>query len=154
MDIVLHCGKDIIPIELKYCTKCLPIEETEGIILKNQGAELIRRYDYIKDISRIESMRKAVGEKYNFVCGYAVFLTNSSHYWEESEGWENHFDRDFRFHAGKGTIGGKMSWTEGTGGTTKGREKPLVTETYEVRWRDYISNPKFRYISIKIDPLD
>ncbi len=153
-DIVVNVDDGIIPIELKYCTKSLPAGFTGDVFLKNQGAEDCRRYDFIKDVQRIESIRSYLygDPKTSFICGYAVFLTNSSLYWTSKRDHSNCFDEAFRIHEEKRTFGGKiMMWSDAASkGTMKGRERPLHTEQYDIVWKDYLDDPKFRYLSVKI----
>ncbi len=155
-DIVLHSGDFIVPIELKYCTKKY-VDPERGIYLKNHGAEDIRRYDFIKDIMRIESLRTNVDGTPNrsFCRGFAVFLTNSPSYWKKPRSTsENTCDQDFRINEGRQEIGGdQLKWKDGTKqGTMKGRESPLTTDKYGISWKDYLKNPvKFRYLSIEVD---
>ncbi len=154
VDIVLHSGKYIIPIELKYCTKPLPKNNTSGVVLKNQGAEDLRRYDFIKDISRIEQLRDDPDPEYDFMCGYAIFLTNSNHYWSARKSWEDCIDQAFRIHQDKGTLGGNdLHWdNDASAGTMKGRETPLSTDVYKIDWKHYLNDPdpEFQYLSIRV----
>jgi len=151
IDIVLHYGKDIIPIELKYCTKEADIDSTGGVILKNQGAEDIRRYDFIKDVQRIETIRKECSRaRYRFVCGFAVLLTNSHLFWKKRD-CGRCCDRAFRIHEGR-RIGGEMRWADNTSaGTMKGREAVLETDQYEIVWNRFKEEPDFRYTAIRVD---
>jgi hypothetical protein len=58
---------------LKYKTRGLSVQiENEQYRLKDQSTQDVGRYDFIKDIQRLEHV--SVGQK-NFV-GYAVLLTN------------------------------------------------------------------------------
>jgi hypothetical protein len=79
IDIFLKDKKERIGlIELKYKTRDIEIEiNDERFKLKNQSAQDISRYDFIKDISRLE---KCVDRLPN-TTGYAIFLTNDPSYW-------------------------------------------------------------------------
>ena len=151
-DIVVHTDKGVIPIELKYCTKRLPIGAHCDVVLKNQGAEDLRRYDFIKDVQRVESVRGHLkkDDQMKFVCGYAILLTNSSLFWKSSRDYQKCCDHDFRIHEDKGRFGGRMSWDGASEGTMKGREESLRTDEYKIIWKDYLDEPKFRYLPIRI----
>ena len=78
-----------IPIELKYKTKgCTLITKTKDVKikekfnLKEHGAKNDNCVSYVKDIHRIEDLRKGLTETYGieFQEGYTVFLTNDLSY--------------------------------------------------------------------------
>ena len=150
-DIVLHSDGEMIPIELKYCTKRANPESAGGVILKNQGAEDIRRYDFIKDIQRVESVRGqcSMDPGHRFLCGYVIMLTNSSLFWKRS-GRNGCCDDAFRIHEGR-RIGGVMEWSDkASSGTKKGREDPIETDYYDIVWNQFRDEPDFRYVVIRV----
>lgn len=62
-----------IGIELKYKTRCYNAGDT----YKNQGAQNNSKYDFIKDIQRLEEMKSN-----NLIdTGYALLITNDHTYW-------------------------------------------------------------------------
>jgi hypothetical protein len=68
----------VLAVELKYKTRGLSIRiDDEQFALKDQAAQDISRYDYVKDIRRLEQM--IAGQK--DAVAYAVLLTNDSAYW-------------------------------------------------------------------------
>ena len=72
-DIFIFKDNKIVAVEVKYKTKNLDTGVTsEKFSLKNQGAQDQGRYDFVKDISRLE---KAL-ETYCDSTGFAIFLTN------------------------------------------------------------------------------
>lgn len=152
VDIIIH-DKDnkIIPIELKYCTKSAPVEDLDGFILKNQGAEDIRRYDFIKDIQRVESIRNKHKNDGRFVCGYCIFLTNSERYWKPKKNREECIDKDFLIDEDSIISGKPKEWNRASSGTMKGREAPLKTDEYEIVWEDYVKDKSLRYLCITIE---
>jgi len=114
-DICVISFNNIIPVEVKYKTSAFQRTITsrkyvEECLLKYQAAHDISRYDFIKDIARIEEFGKG---------GFAVFLTNDKLYWEETscEG----FDDEFKIHEGR-KLHGKLRWKAGT---VKGREEAI-----------------------------
>ncbi len=138
--------------ELKYKTRKLSNEiQGELFTLKDQSAQDLGRYDFIKDIWRIEKL-KISGQ---IASGFAIFLTNDSAYWRPPI---NQFsvDADFRIHEGR-IVHGNLNWGEkASAGTKHNREENLVLNgTYAMKWRDY-SQPdmatygKFRYLLVDV----
>jgi len=153
-DIFAFNDNKTVAIELKYKTKNLDISvDNEEFNLKNQGAQDQGRYDFIKDISRLE---KAL-ETYRDGAGFAIFLTNDNSYWKTPTRDVNTADKDFRIHEGA-TIWGTLSWKEGTSeGTMSGRNESIILKgKYMLNWNDYSDvvkqNGKFRYLLVKITP--
>lgn len=142
-------NKKII-IELKYKTKKTdtPIESNgEKFELRNHGAQPLGRYDFIKDISRLE---KGIKENNDSV-GYAIFITNDSYYYEKPKfNNKNVIDRHFRIHEGNSLIG-KLCWKETTSkGTLGGRDKCIILKNnYTLKWENYSKN-NFKYLLIKV----
>jgi hypothetical protein len=146
LDILLETASDRIAIELKYKTRKWRGEhEGEFFALRDQSAHDVARYDFIKDITRLESIRDT------FTTGYAVFLTNSPMYWSPGKNTQT-VDRLFRIHEGV-KLSGNRKWT-GTpsDGTMKNRTQPLVLNgSYPLKWRDYSDIAHgFRYLLVKI----
>ena len=153
VDIIIHKDNSrIIPIELKYCTKSVSVENLDGFVLKDQGAENNRRYDFIKDIQRVESIRNKHREDGAFICGYCIFLTNSERYWNRTKNWESRMDAQFRIHEDNGhrIYGGEKKWQgKDSVGTRKGREASLKTDSYEIKWKKY-GETALKYLSIMV----
>ena len=138
-------------IELKYKKRALDVSVgAERFLLTNDGAQDLGRYDFIKDIERLERMADHVP----LVEGYAVLLTNDSGYWKESAAT---VDAAFRLPQGR-SLGGVMGWGDKAGsGTTKGREKILsLAGGYTLLWNDYsrLAAPPtlFRWLEIYVPP--
>lgn len=152
LDIFAFKDNKKVAIEVKYKTKNLEIEiNNEEFKLKNQGAQDQGRYDFIKDISRLEE----ASEKYHGGVGFAIFLTNDENYWKTSPNDETAADKDFRIPEGK-TIKGELNWKDGTSeGTMSGREEPITLKgEYDLKWEDYSNskeqNGQFRYLLIEV----
>lgn len=148
IDVFIHKGNNIVAIETKYKTKNINITvSNEEFNLKNHSAPNNNRYDFIKDISRIEECLK----KYLNGYAFAIFLTNDSSYWEISRGTDTQ-DKDFRIHEGR-IIKGKLSWKEGA--SKKTRSEPIILKgKFKLTWKDYSDvkkrNGNFRYLLVKI----
>lgn len=127
-------GKDAsYAIELNYKTRGLRVEGDETFNLLNQSAQDIGRYDFLKDIQRLEQI---VTGRPNTL-GYAIMLTNDPSYWNQSKSNET-VDANFRVHQGR-TVGWMLGWGQGASqGTMRSREKPVVIRgQYGMDWRDY-----------------
>jgi hypothetical protein len=121
--------------------------------LKTQDALNNGRYDFIKDIERLE---RVVDEK-RADSGYAVLLTNESAYWTGAADREA-VDADFRIPDGR-WLEGKLRWRS-TSKSPKtshgGREEPIkLRGKYAVKWKDYsppitAKNGLFRFLAISI----
>ena len=122
-------------IELKYKTRALQtLESSERFVLQNNGAQDLGRYDFIKDVWRIETVVASTAH----ATGYAILLTNDPSYWTRSHN-DRTVDADFRLHQGRDLGGGTLDWgAHASAGTKHGREKPLhLTGSYPLRWEDY-----------------
>lgn len=142
-----------IAVELKYCTRMLEVDHKhESFALRDQGAQDIRRYDFLKDIQRLEQVCR---ESAKFRAGFAVLLTNDHLYWRQPSR-PHTVDAAFRLHDGR-RVTGEMAWSErAASGTTKSREKPIrLYGSYEFQWRDYADiggarHGKFRYLAVPV----
>lgn len=97
IDIIIEKDGWYYPIELKYKTKAFSCPGLFGTTcsLKNQHARDLGRYDYWKDVRRIEDLKIAHDKIRE---GYAIILTNDSEYWTAPT--KNTIDRDFKLHNG------------------------------------------------------
>lgn len=149
-DIVVCDGDIMIPIELKYKTKGFSgIFEDQNIVLKNHGAQDHGRYDFLKDIERLEGFCGC--EEYTVGTGYAIFLTNDSKYWTSSD--KKSIDKDFHIEEGK-VISGELRWSDKAGdGSTKGRSGLTLKGRYQIIWKPYelAEGIQFKYTIIAID---
>lgn len=106
-------------IELKYKTKSVKNSEFDFL---NQGAQNNGRYDFIKDIYRLENY---INNKF-IDLGFAVFITNDNLYWQPAR--ENAKVKRFEIND-KQVIHGKYNpkW--------KVRIEPFkISGTYEIKW--------------------
>ena len=139
-----------IAIELKFATRKLKCERNgEHFSLRDQSAQDVKRYDFLKDIRRLEQV--VVDGKAE--SGFAVLLTNDHLYWKEPK-HRNTTDADFRLHDERKVAAGKvLRWSENTSEKTqKGREKLCLKGSYHLRWQDYgkYRNLLFRYLAISV----
>ena len=143
-----------IAIELKYKTRRLELEQDdESFVLRDQSAQDQGRYDFLRDIQRLELMRSKIEQ---CKAGYAVLLTNDSSYWKVPTHRDT-VDADFRVHEGL-AVSGALAWAASAGpGTARGRESPIkIRGSYRLRWREYSSFPgksygSFRYLAVSVE---
>ena len=143
-----------VAIELKYRTRMLYLEHKgETFALRNQSAQDIGRYDFLKDVQRLEQLSRFPAAR----AGFAILLTNDSSYWKYPSRTDT-VDAAFRLHDGN-SIAGKMAWSERAGaGTTKNRKKPIcLNGSYDLQWQDYAdmgdgSHRRFRYLAVQTSP--
>jgi len=151
LDVWVADNISVLAIELKYKTRGLDVTIAgEDFNLLDQSAQDLARYDYLKDIQRLERVVSI-----NNVVAYAIFLTNDSAYWKQPLN-EQTVDASFRIHQGR-TLTGELHWAKGASkGTTHGREAPiLIKGTYNFRWQDYsqlsyTSYGAFRFLLVKV----
>lgn len=154
IDIVIINNDSTYAIELKYPTNLLKYtNDNEIYLLKQQAAHNQRRYDFYKDIQRLESL-KADKKIKN---GYALLLSNNSKYLLKPNG----YDKAFNFAEGHAITKGDYSFSkEASKGTIKGREEAIqIKNEYICKWNDYLKLPKiteeqknleFKYLLIEI----
>lgn len=146
-----HAGKSVA-VELKYKTRSLKLSmDGEDFHLSSHSAQDLGRYDFVKDICRLEEITSTINQ-----CeGWAIMLTNDSAYWKMPLNTET-VDAAFRLTEGR-TLSGDLAWTDqASAGTKKNRESSLpVAGEYKLEWEDYstISSPSysdFRYLAVKV----
>lgn len=136
-----------IPIELKYKTKKYENEITyedgtkEFFALKEHKAINLNSYKYLKDIERIEKVRKK--EPTLFREGYTVFITNDLRYREKPkegcmyEMFSLHDRKKEEFIENKKI--GKLEWIgKPSKSTVKDCGEPIhLNKEYTFVWKDY-----------------
>ena len=141
-----------LAVQLKYKTRILEHRiENEEFRLTSHGASDHGRYDFIKDIHRLEQ----IGANLERCIGWAILLTNDSAYWKQPNRSDT-IDAAFRLHDGRG-LDGELAWASNAGsGTTKGRKHPVnLNHRYPLRWQEFSdlgvnSYGKFRFLAVKV----
>lgn len=138
-------------IELKYLPRNLVSSHNgEQFTLKDHVAQDFGRYDFLKDVARVES---TVAKR-----GFAVLLTNDPLYWDRRRLRKvNPIDADFHIYEGR-DVTSELAWSDSASeGTTMGRKEPInLIGSYNLRWRDYSETPgiggyrQFRYLAVAI----
>lgn len=115
LDLVVRDGAMNYALELKYKTRSATLEHAgESFALSNHAAQDSGRYDFLKDVGRLE---RIVAAKPGWD-GCAILLTNDASYWRS--GRAGTVDSAFRLHEGR-TIDASLAWdARASAGTTKG----------------------------------
>jgi hypothetical protein len=151
LDVLATFDDQRVAFELKYLLRNLTTSwKGEDFVLPSQSAQDVRRYDFIKDIIRLETLVPSVAD-----VGYAIAVTNDPSYWNMST--RAHVtDAAFRIHEGR-ELSGSLAWAETTGaGTMNKREQALLLrEGYVATWRDFssvegVGYGHFRYLAIEV----
>lgn len=152
VDLWVVIGAAAWAIELKYKTRRLEVEDAgERFTLMNHSAQDIGRYDFLRDIVRLELLTAEQPR----VRGAAILLTNDSGYWSTARSAET-VDAAFRLHEGR-SLSGHLAWGAGaSAGTMRSREAPIaLAAAYRVAWQDYSqltgNGGQFRYALIAVE---
>lgn len=140
-------------IQLRHATRKLELDwDEESFALKAHGAQDITRYDFLRDVQRLEY---TVASLDTCKVGLAILLTNDPLYWK-SPYRTGTVDAAFRIHEGR-ELTEELAWAPHAGaGTTRGREAPIRLEgSYTMHWRDYSKFEEekygeFRYLAVAV----
>lgn len=151
LDLWLNAPNMRLAVELKYKTRTLGIAHNdERFQLKNQSAQDTGRYDFLRDVARLEQVMGGDTD----IDGYAILLTNDSSYWKA--GREGTVDTNFRLHHGR-SVTGEMAWLSHTSdGTMRNRMDVIrLLRSYTVEWHPYSNlSPRpggeFRYVAFRV----
>ena len=138
-------------IELKYWTRRLDLEHGgDDYILANQAAQDISRYDFWRDVARMERVVRR-GEA---ASAWVIALSNDRTYW--TAGRSGTIDEELRLHHGR-SVNGPVGWSShASAGSMKSREsRHELTGSYSVLWRPYSSvseslSGEFQYLAMEI----
>lgn len=152
IDICLISGESIVPVELKYKTTEAQCErDGEVFNLKEHSARPTGRYEFIRDIDRIEKITE--GTK---LPGFAIFLTNDAGYWEPLDDPRTANGDAFRIHEGR-VLEGTLDWREYKDYMPNKRCRPISLQNrYQLQWEQYAhaetssneANDEFRYLVV------
>lgn len=152
MDLVAEIDGQLNVIELKYKTRAISVRQgSEEFDLQDHGAQPLGRYDFLKDVARLESIIVSRPKAQ----AWAIMLSNDSAYWSPPRG---HDDTSAAFSLADGRrVAGSLAWsTRASAGTKRGREEPIVLgNQYVLSWRDYSnvggrSYSQFRYLALEL----
>lgn len=146
-DIVIENGEDFIPIELKFKTK-----KINGFNYSNQAAQDLGRYDFWKDVERIENFKDNTHNKMSK--GYAVFITNDDAY--KNNSGEKCIYKDFAINDGREIKKNQnLAWTDGIESTTVGTNRMYnikIAGEYVIKWEDvYDITDKYKFRALILE---
>ncbi len=152
VDIFVQIGEKRYAIELKYKVRKLDTDfNGEAFHLINQSAQDTGRYDFLKDVIRLEKF----ADVHDHAKGIAVFLTNDTGYWRKARN-DNTVDKAFRISEGR-AVRGNLSWGDSASeGTRRNRENDLtMSKEHIFKWTDYSKVSEngmgmFRYLLVEI----
>ena len=152
VDIWVERRRRVLVLELKYKTaELVTTARGEEFNLKSQSAQDCGRYDFVKDIGRLER----ITEHNPNARGCAILLTNDHLYWKLPR-TAHTMDAAFRLHGGR-VLQGHLTWrADAAPGTTRGRTSPIrLRGEYELAWQDYSTirgegNREFRYLLVEV----
>ena len=135
MDVLVRKGKEYLPIELKYKTKTVRkklLRFGESVaeaveVMKNQGAQDLGKYDFWKDVRRIEIVRNRFG---NIINGLAIFVTNDPMYLQLGRETSNHI----KFSMDEGSHGKEKHWLDKDSYCCKTHPDFEVEKEYTIHW--------------------
>jgi len=148
IDIVIEKDNFFYPIELKYKTRSIQIDLKrfgedlkDSKFLKDQGGIPRGRYDFWKDVARLEFIKESFKQK---ICkGFCVFLTNDRKYMEE----EIKTSKDFTMEEGKPHKGFLSFKTPSLAQKHKGFS---LLENHQIdKWKE-LSSIGFHYCIVKV----
>lgn len=152
VDIVVRHGNEYVPIELKYVTKKVVRDKErfgkliKGMeILRDQAAQDIRRYDFWKDVRRIELIKKNFPAVKN---GFAVFLTNDPSYKKDPRSTAVCYPFSM---SGERIIGGADIDWNGNPAASKDHKSFRLEGGYKLLWdKTSMEDVQFDYTILKI----
>jgi hypothetical protein len=151
LDLVVQCDQQRYAIELKYKTAAMTADISgEKFLLSTQAAHDTGRYDFLKDVARLERYVTSVQNS----IGYAIFLSNDTLYWKEprkgitSEEFSIHDTRKIHSEA-------EMCWAAHTGPGSMGKThvEPVTCKfSYSCSWSNYsnVNGNQFRYLLLTV----
>lgn len=149
VDILVILEDKRIALELKYITKKSQLfSNDETYNLSSHGAQLQRRYDFYRDVNRLECLKSTNDIDF----GFAVFLTNDFSYLKNSTG----SSANFNFLDNHTIVQGVYDWVDIWEGnsiqkkkSTQNRLEPIsIRNRYQCSWKDYSQNYRFKYLAL------
>lgn len=135
IDIVVRKGQEYLPIELKYKTKSVKqkisrfgkeLEKCE--VMKNQGAQDLGKYNFWKDVRRVELVCKRFK---NIKNGLAVFLTNDNAYLKAGRNDSN----CIKLSMSEGEHDRDKFWLKPESSCAKENKNFSVEKDYSINWQ-------------------
>jgi hypothetical protein len=153
VDFLCLLERETCVFELKYKTRAAALLlDGEEFYLQDHSAQPPTRYDFIKDIARLEAI---VHNNTSAIRGFAVFLTNDSAYWCKPRAIDG-VSSALSVHDGR-RLSGTLDWgSTASAGTKLKREQAIrLRAEYDLEWREYSAidvprYPNFRYLVVPV----
>jgi hypothetical protein len=151
LDLLVECDHSRYPIELKYKAAAMTADiGGEKFSLSNQSAQDTGRYDFLKDVTRLERYVTSVENS----IGYAIFLSNDCLYWNEPR--QTITSVEFSIHdTRKVHPYVEMRWAPHAGpGSLKKREEAIACKfNYSCFWKNYykVDDSQFKYLLLTVE---
>ena len=119
-----------------------------SMILKNQSAQDLGRFDYLQDVSRIEDWQTNNPGK-RFAGGCAILLTNDSAYWKKSG--KKCIYKNFALEECTTISAGYKSWAKKPKPSSVGINRInglSLRNDYDIQWQKYSGD--FQYLLLEI----
>lgn len=138
IDIVVEKGEEYVPVEIKYKTAKLSgglvrfderIDNQELSLLLNHGAQDEGRYDFWKDVRRLELI---VNKFEKVEAGLAVFVTNDLKYKQDTV--DGNVDYEFSMAMGKRHDNTSRRWVGAPREWQNSRPEFEVEKSYQTDW--------------------
>jgi len=148
VDIVVGTDEGLVAIELKYWPKGWSGDvKGERFYLKNRGGQDLGRYDYWKDVRRVERLHADGHIRW----GAAIALTNDPAYWSAVR--PGTMAEPFRMQ-NRTEVQGTLRWPKRTG-TTRGREDDITLRgIHPIEWQRYATERsdagEFQYVALVV----
>lgn len=152
LDLVVRQGNEFLPVELKYKTRSITrrierfgeLLSDEAVVVKNQGAQDLGRYDFWKDVRRLELVRRRFAAVKN---GLAVFVTNDPIYLKEGKASSNHV----ALSMAAGIHGRRKEWLNSASSCAREHPGFEVEACYAIEWRQFVTEGEtFHYCIVQI----
>lgn len=152
LDIVVRRGDEFLPVELKYKTRSITRRitrfgeqlPTDAVVVKNQGAQDLGRYDFWKDVRRVELVRRRFSAVKH---GLALFVTNDPSYLHAAKASSNHK----ALSMAEGIHDRKKEWQDKESACAKGHPDFEVELPYAIEWHKTVMDDEtFHYCIVQI----
>jgi hypothetical protein len=164
LDLLISLEGKNYGFEFKYLTRKLELKQIhENFELKNQGAQDVLRFNFRKDIYRLELLKNnALKSNIKIDKGFAILLTNDHLLYNDDKS-DSGIDKEYRFHNSRpiGIRGEDAKWNKKTENQSWVHQKqfniklPLRSQGYAINWENYtniegVENGEFKYCVVEI----
>lgn len=153
IDVGVQLDGESVAIELKYKTrKYEAVINGQNLALKNNSVQPVARYDFVKDITRVEDYVRRAKKR----VGWVIIVTNDHLLWERHS---TGISEEFCIADGV-TISGPRNWKERCSASSNHPRngKLNVVGSYKLDWQEYSVLPgkwgRFRYLAVETSSDD